>query len=51
MEPTEIRLRLIEAAAKNPTPHKDGFVAGVLEAAAKWEQFVKGNTLTAPKKP
>ena len=50
MEQSELRLRLIEAAAKNPTPHKDGYAAGVLETATKWEQFVKGGTLTVPKK-
>jgi hypothetical protein len=36
----EIRLRCIEAAAKNPTPHKDGFAAGVLESAAAWNAWV-----------
>ena len=54
MDQAEIRLRLIEAAARNPTPHRDGFAAGVLEAAAKWEQYVKGElkpgTLGLPKK-
>lgn len=55
MEPSEIRLRLIEAAAKNPLPHKDGLVAGVLDQAKAWEQWVAGTakpgTLTLPKKP
>lgn len=58
MEPSEIRLRLIEAAAKNPIPHKDGFASGVLEQAQKWEQWVnfstagsaKTGTLGLPKK-
>lgn len=40
MDEREIRLRLIEAAARNPVPHKDGFAAGVLEAAGKWEEYV-----------
>lgn len=52
MEPAEIRLRLIEAAARNPDPrHTGGFAASVLETAQKWEQFVvKGGTLTVPTK-
>lgn len=55
MDAAEIRLRLIEAAARNPVPHTDGFAAGVLEAAAKWEEFVTGKisgkgTLGLPKK-
>jgi hypothetical protein len=50
MEPAEIRLRLIEAAAKNPTPHKDGYAAGVLATATEWEKFVKGSALTVPQK-
>lgn len=58
MEPSEIRLRLIEAAAKNPIPHRDGFAAGVLEQAKTWEAWVnfsnagsaKSGTLTVPKK-
>lgn len=36
----EIRLRLIEAAARNPVPHKDGYAAGILEAAKLWEEYV-----------
>lgn len=52
MDEREIRLRLIEAAARNPVPHKDGFAAGVLDAAQKWEQYVTGakGTLGLPKK-
>jgi hypothetical protein len=57
MDSREIRLRLIEAAARNPVPHRDGYVAGVLEAAATWEKYVQGpqsgqseRTLTLPKK-
>lgn len=42
MDEREIRLRLIEAAARNPLPHAQGFAAGVIETAAIWEQFVRG---------
>lgn len=38
----EIRLRLIEAAARAPNVHTKGFAAGVLEQAKEWEQYVKG---------
>lgn len=38
----EVRLRLIEAAARNPLPHAEGYAAGVLETAAKWERYVVG---------
>jgi hypothetical protein len=59
MEDREIRLRLIEAAARNPLPHPQGFAAGVLETATKWEEYVlkisgpsaqKDGTLKLPKK-
>lgn len=55
MDEREIRLRLVEAAARFPVPHKDGFAAGALEAAQKWEQYVLGKisgsgTLGLPKK-
>lgn len=58
MSPIEVRLRCIEAAAKNPVPHKDGFAAGILEAAKLWEQWVypqqqgteSSKTLSLPKK-
>lgn len=51
MDQTEIRLRLIEAAARNPDPRDaEGFAASVVKTAAKWEQFVKGSTLTVPPK-
>ena len=40
MDEREIRLRCIEAAAKNPTPHTDGFAAGVLEAAKVWAEWI-----------
>lgn len=56
MDEREIRLRLIEAAARSPMVHPEGFAAGVLETAAKWEEYVlpkisggKG-TLGLPKK-
>lgn len=54
MEPTEIRLRLIEAAARNPDPrHAGGFAQSVVDTAKLWEQYVKGEkggTLTLPPK-
>ena len=53
MDAPEIRLRLVEAAARFPVPHKDGFAAGVLEAAQKWEAYVlskNSGTLGLPKK-
>jgi hypothetical protein len=40
MDDREIRLRLIEAAAKAPNAHPKGFAEGVLEQAALWEEFV-----------
>jgi hypothetical protein len=40
MDADEIRLRLIEAACQHPVPHKDGFAAGVLESARKYEEYV-----------
>jgi hypothetical protein len=49
--PPEIRMRCLEAAAKNPLTHKDGFAAGILESAKLWAAWVeKGNTLGVPKK-
>lgn len=42
MDANEIRLRLVEAAAKNPLPHAEGFAAGVLETARAWEAYVQG---------
>lgn len=38
----EIRLRCIEAAARNPQVHPEGYTAGVLAAAGAYEAFVKG---------
>jgi hypothetical protein len=55
-EPTslEVRLRLIEAAARAPVVHKDGPAAGVLEVAKTWADWVfgsqKAGTLGLPKK-
>jgi hypothetical protein len=40
MDAQEIKLRLVEAAAKNPTPHPDGFAAGVLETTRLWFEYV-----------
>ena len=41
MDAREIRLRSIEAAARNPDPrHPDGFAAGVLAAAQVWESWI-----------
>lgn len=41
MDQAEIRMRCIEAAAKSPVPHRDGYSAGILEAAKLWEQWVR----------
>jgi hypothetical protein len=41
MDEREIRLRLIEAAAKVPhNTHPAGVAAGVLETARAWEAFI-----------
>jgi len=40
MDEKEIRLRLIEAAAKCGNQHVDGHAAGVVEAASKWFAWV-----------
>lgn len=61
MEDVEVRTRCIEAASKNPSPHPEGYTAGVLEAAQQWFMWIKGgskplappinnNTLGLPKK-
>lgn len=39
----EIKLRCIEAAAKHPTVHANGFAAGVLENATLWFDWIKSN--------
>jgi hypothetical protein len=52
----EVRLRCVEAAARNPTPHPEGYTAGILEAAEKWATWIfggrpaAGTTLGLPKK-
>ena len=53
MDAREVRLRCIEAAARNPDPrHPGGFAAGVLAAAQVWESWIINdvgkNTLTLP---
>jgi hypothetical protein len=49
MEHQEIRLRCLEAAARNPTPHADGYAAGAVAAAQKFYEFVThGGTVQAP---
>lgn len=40
MTPEEIRMRAIEAAAKSPQPHADGYAAGVLDTAKLWSDWV-----------
>lgn len=40
MDAREIRLRCIEAAAKNPTPDPEGYAAGVQKTAAAWAEWV-----------
>lgn len=39
----EIKLRCVEAAAKHPTVHANGFAAGVLENATLWFDWIKSN--------
>lgn len=57
MDRQEARLRCIEAAARNPVPHAQGYAAGVLETARLWEEYIFSNvgvpgkgTLGLPKK-
>ena len=54
MDDTEIKLRCVEAAARNPYPHPDGLVAGVRAAAQEWFEWIKAapskGTLGLPKK-
>lgn len=47
MTPEEIRMRAIEAAAKNPQPHPDGYTAGVLETAKLWSDWIISDKLQA----
>lgn len=51
MDQREIRMRCIEAAARNPYPHKDGVVAAVLEAAKNFEGFVDRASDYSPDHP
>jgi hypothetical protein len=37
---SEVRVRCIEAAAKFPQSHKDGYTAGVQEMAAEWAAWI-----------
>lgn len=51
----EIKLRCLEAAARMPQPHADGFAVGVKETASGWFDWIKSNqkagTLGLPAKP
>lgn len=52
MDQTEIRLRLIEAAARNPDPrHAAGFAASVVETATTWEAWVNFSTAGGGQRP
>lgn len=44
MTSEEIKIRCIEAAAKAPQVHADGFAVGVLETAKLWSAWVQGIT-------
>ena len=46
MEEREIRLRLIEAAARNPQPHDNGYAVSVREAAECWFRWVTNSTVS-----
>ncbi len=50
MTPEEIKLRLIEAAAKNPQPHVEGYGKGVVAAAQQWYEWVAGKPVEAERK-
>lgn len=60
MDEREIRTRLVEAAARMPQSHSEGYAAGVLAAARTWEEYVLSKnsgpngpsqgTLSLPKK-
>jgi hypothetical protein len=43
VDDAEIRLRCIEAAAKTPAVHPNGYAAGVQEAASIWFNWIKSN--------
>jgi hypothetical protein len=51
MTPEEIKLRLIEAAAKNPQPHAEGYGKGVVAAAQQWYEWVTSPHTAANNKP
>lgn len=38
--PVEVRLRCLEAAARNPLPHAKGYAAGVIETAQAFYAWV-----------
>lgn len=40
MDEREIRLRCIEAAARNPTAHPDGWAVGARESASVWFDWI-----------
>lgn len=50
MTPEEVKLRLIEAAAKNPQPHADGYGKGVVATAQQWLEWVQGKPAEAERK-
>ena len=37
----EVLLRCIEAAAKNPVPHAEGFAVSVRETAEAWARWIQ----------
>lgn len=39
----QVRLRCIEAAARNPAPHAEGYTAGILQSAQKFAEWVLGD--------
>ena len=45
MDALEIRLRCIEAAARYPAVHQDGWAVGVAQAASIWFDWI----ISAPK--
>lgn len=50
MEDSEIRLRCVEAAARNPDPrNSEGMPAAVLAAAKGWYEWVTAGPAPAPK--
>lgn len=40
MDERELRMKCIEAAARNPLPHPDGYAAGILESAQAFYAWV-----------